>query len=167
MHDVPAEPETAAAPPQLIGVRLREGGRADDYLVEDLELHVGDHCVVEVPSGEAVGQARTKWLFAEGAQGFFYTYLLVVNPNPTATTTTVTFLPEAGGGPIVRTYPMPPMSRLVVDGSSVPEIASRSFGIVVDATLPIVAERAMYFGTTPSMFFTGGHASVGTPDPST
>jgi len=117
--------------------------------------------------GEAVGQARTKWLFAEGAQGFFYTYLLVVNPNPAATTATVTFLPEAGGGPVVRTYPMPPMSRLVVDASTVPEIVSRSFGIVVEATQPIVTERAMYFGTTPSMFFTGGHASVGTPDPST
>ena len=41
-----------------MGVRLREGGRADDYLVDDLTLHVGDHCVVEVPSGHAVGQVR-------------------------------------------------------------------------------------------------------------
>jgi cell fate regulator YaaT (PSP1 superfamily) len=43
---------------RLIGVRLREGGRADDYLVEGLSLHVGDHCVVEVPSGQAIGQVR-------------------------------------------------------------------------------------------------------------
>ena len=50
--------EREASPPRLIGVRLREGARADDYLVEDLELHVGDHCVVEVPSGHAVGQVR-------------------------------------------------------------------------------------------------------------
>jgi cell fate regulator YaaT (PSP1 superfamily) len=48
----------SAAPPRLVGVRLREGARADDYLVEDLVLHVGDHCVVEVPSGHAVGQVR-------------------------------------------------------------------------------------------------------------
>jgi cell fate regulator YaaT (PSP1 superfamily) len=48
----------AAPPPRLVGVRLREGGRADDYLVQDLDLHVGDHCVVEVPSGHAVGQVR-------------------------------------------------------------------------------------------------------------
>jgi cell fate regulator YaaT (PSP1 superfamily) len=47
-----------AAPPRLVGVRLREGGRADDYLVEDLGLHVGDHCVVEVANGHAVGQVR-------------------------------------------------------------------------------------------------------------
>ncbi|MBI2466519.1 MAG: stage 0 sporulation protein [Candidatus Rokubacteria bacterium] len=42
--------------PRLVGVRLREGGRADDYRVEDLTLHVGDFCVVEVPNGHAVGR---------------------------------------------------------------------------------------------------------------
>ena len=40
------------------GCASAQGGRADDYLVEGLELHVGDHCVVEVPSGHAVGQVR-------------------------------------------------------------------------------------------------------------
>jgi cell fate regulator YaaT (PSP1 superfamily) len=58
MHDALDELEGAAAPRRLIGVRVRESGRADDYLVEGLELHVGDHCVVEVPSGHAVGQVR-------------------------------------------------------------------------------------------------------------
>jgi cell fate regulator YaaT (PSP1 superfamily) len=55
-------PEPVADPPasvrRLVGVRLREGARADDYLVENLTLHVGDHCVVEVASGHAVGQVR-------------------------------------------------------------------------------------------------------------
>ena len=92
---------------------------------------------------------------------------MVLNPNGVATTATVTFLPEADGGPVVRNFPMTPMSRLVVDGSSVPEIAFRSFGIVVEATQPIVAERAMYFGDTPSILLAGGHASVGAPDAST
>ncbi len=53
--------EQAVAPAserRLIGVRLRESARADDYLVEGVVLHVGDHCVVEVPSGQAVGQVR-------------------------------------------------------------------------------------------------------------
>jgi cell fate regulator YaaT (PSP1 superfamily) len=58
MHDALDELEGAAAPRRLIGVRLRESGRADDYVVEGLELHVGDHCIVEVPSGHAVGQVR-------------------------------------------------------------------------------------------------------------
>jgi cell fate regulator YaaT (PSP1 superfamily) len=58
MHDVPDGLEGVAAPRRLIGVRLREGGRADDYLVDDLVLRVGDHCLVEVPSGHAIGQVR-------------------------------------------------------------------------------------------------------------
>jgi len=45
-------------PMRLIGVRLREGARADDYLTEEPGLHVGDHVVVEVPNGQAVGEIR-------------------------------------------------------------------------------------------------------------
>jgi cell fate regulator YaaT (PSP1 superfamily) len=56
MQDAPDE--SAAVPRRLIGVRLRPAARADDYLVEGLTLHVGDHCVVEVPSGHAVGEVR-------------------------------------------------------------------------------------------------------------
>jgi hypothetical protein len=54
----------------------------------------------------------------------------------------------------------------VLDGGTVPEIANRSFGIVVEATQPIVAERAMYFGDAPSLVLAGGHVSVGAPDAS-
>src|SRR5262245_28312437 len=52
----PEDPD--AAPPQLIGVRLRDAARADDYLVERLTLHVGDRVLVEVPGGHAVGEVR-------------------------------------------------------------------------------------------------------------
>src|SRR5262245_43318985 len=43
---------------RLIGIRLRPGARADDYLLEAGVLHVGALCVVEVPSGHAVGEVR-------------------------------------------------------------------------------------------------------------
>ena len=59
MHDAPQEIEVLTAPVRrLIGIRLRAGGRADDYLVEGLTLRVGDHCLVEVPGGQAIGQVR-------------------------------------------------------------------------------------------------------------
>jgi cell fate regulator YaaT (PSP1 superfamily) len=51
------EPETPATP-QLVGVRLRDGTRADDYLSEAAGLHVGDLVTVEVPNGYAVGEIR-------------------------------------------------------------------------------------------------------------
>jgi cell fate regulator YaaT (PSP1 superfamily) len=43
---------------QLIGIRLHTGARAEDYLIEDLRLHVGDLCVVERPQGDAIGEVR-------------------------------------------------------------------------------------------------------------
>jgi subtilisin-like proprotein convertase family protein len=114
----------------------------------------------------AVGQPRRTWVFAEGSQGFFHTYLLLLNPNAEATTVTLTFLPEAEPA-VVRTYDLPPVSRLVVDASTVPELIDRSFGTSISATRPILAERSMYFGDTPARLFAGGHASTGAADPST
>jgi cell fate regulator YaaT (PSP1 superfamily) len=59
MHDFLESHDDATAPVRrLVGIRLREGARAEDYVAEDLTLHVGDHCVVEVPSGHAIGQVR-------------------------------------------------------------------------------------------------------------
>jgi cell fate regulator YaaT (PSP1 superfamily) len=42
----------------LIGIRLREPLMAEDYLLTDLALHVGDFCVVETGGSTAVGQVR-------------------------------------------------------------------------------------------------------------
>ena len=44
---------------QLIGIRLRPGARAEDYLIEGGgSVHVGDLCVVERPLGDAIGEVR-------------------------------------------------------------------------------------------------------------
>jgi subtilisin-like proprotein convertase family protein len=118
-------------------------------------------------SGEAaVAQPRLTWMFAEGSQGFFSTYFLLLNPGTEAATATLTFLPEAESQ-VTRTFDLPPMSRLIVDASTVPELRDRSFGTIVDATRPLLAERAMYFGTTATRLFAGGHASTGAPDAET
>jgi cell fate regulator YaaT (PSP1 superfamily) len=42
----------------LIGVRLRAPAQADDYKMVDLDLRVGDFCVVETAGGTAVGEVR-------------------------------------------------------------------------------------------------------------
>jgi len=52
------EPDPPGPIRRLVGVRLRDGARADDYLAEDLVLHVGDHVIVDVPIGDAVGEVR-------------------------------------------------------------------------------------------------------------
>src|SRR3989337_4359060 len=45
-------------PRYLIGIRLREPLQAEEYLVEEFDLHVGDFCVVETATGTALGEVR-------------------------------------------------------------------------------------------------------------
>ncbi len=115
-------------------------------------------------TGSALRQPSQTWFFAEGAQGFFDTFVLVINPNPTPTDVTFTFLRERGA-PVVRTVTVRAASRLTLGAHEVPEIASSAFGISVTATQPIMAERAMYFASTPGRLWGGGHASAGLTAP--
>ena len=102
-------------------------------------------------------------VFAEGAQGFFFTYFLLVNPQTTANTAHITYFRE-GLPPIVRHYPLAASSRRTVFAGDDQELVDTSFGARVDFDQPGMAERAMYFGTNP--LFTGGHGSSGVTKPS-
>jgi hypothetical protein len=108
----------------------------------------------------AVAGPGLHWAFAEGSQGFFDTYLLVVNANATPASVTVTFLLE-GDAPVTQVVPIGAASRLTLWAGSIPALVNRSFGITVDATQPVIVERAMYFGSTPTRLWSGGHASGG------
>jgi hypothetical protein len=116
-------------------------------------------------TGSAVAGPSLDWLFAEGSQGFFSTYILLANANASPSDVTLTFLREADT-PVVKTVTVPASARLTVDCSTIPEIVNRSFGITVRATLPVTAERSMYFGTTPTRLWSGGHESSGVTAPS-
>jgi autotransporter-associated beta strand protein len=117
-------------------------------------------------TGSALDQPMPDWFFAEGSQGFFQTFVLVINPNPAPADVTFTFLRE-NDTPVVKTVTVGASTRLTLDAGSVPDIVNRSFGIAVHATLPIMTERSMYFGTTPSRLWSGGTESAGVTAPST
>jgi hypothetical protein len=102
------------------------------------------------------------WFFAEGAQGFFQTYILLANPGAAASSAEVRFLLE-GEPPVVRTFPLEPTSRKTIFAGDIPELADKAFGIQVTFQNPGVAERAMYFGMTP--LFNAGHESAGVNSP--
>lgn len=107
---------------------------------------------------------RSKWYFAEGSQGFFFTYILLANPNAVATDAKITFLRE-GVAPLTITRNLPPFSRTTLDVGTVPEVVNSSFGAIVEfVQAPGAAERSMYFGTSP--LFLGGHESAGVNLPS-
>jgi hypothetical protein len=117
-------------------------------------------------TANAVAKPETKWILAEGFQGFFDTYLLIANANPTPTTATVTFLRE-NDTPVVKTIPIPAFARKTIYAGEFSELIDRAFGMVVEATLPVIAERSMYFASVPNRLWTGGHVNTGVNAPST
>ncbi len=113
---------------------------------------------------KAADAPALRWYFAEGSQGFFHTYLLLVNPSLVDNAVTVEYLREFAPS-LTRTYTLSPASRMTVDAGADPDLAGRSFGMVVTFDQPGMAERAMYFGTSP--IWSGGHDSAGETEPST
>jgi hypothetical protein len=111
-------------------------------------------------TGSSVDTPAKDWFFAEGSQGFFSTFVLVINPNPTPIDVTFTFLREFEPS-FVKTVTVPANTRSTLYAGDVPELVNRSFGISVHATLPIMAERSMYFGSTPTRIWSGGTESAG------
>lgn len=115
-------------------------------------------------TGGAAESASTRWYFAEGSEGFFNTWVLLANSSISPAAVTVEFLTE-GAGVVRRTYNVSATSRFSIWAGSIPELVGKSFSIVVDADRPILAERAMYFGS--ARFWDGGHNSVGVTAPAT
>jgi hypothetical protein len=106
----------------------------------------------------------TRWLFAEGSQGFFDTFVLLANDNTAATDVTVRFLLESGGVVNVNVN-IPGKSRHTMYAGDVAALRQQSFGIDVRSVQPIIAERAMYL--PGRRLFEGGHESAGVNAPST
>jgi hypothetical protein len=112
--------------------------------------------------GTAVDRTRVRWFFAEGAQGFFYTFFLLANSGASEATVKLTFLIEQGT-PVTRTVEVAPGTRKTLYAGDVADLINRSFATVIESDVPIVAERAMYFGESP--LWLGGHGSAGVPEP--
>ena len=102
----------------------------------------------------------TSWFFGEGATGaFFDTFLLLANPSAQNAVVQVEYLRD-GDGAVTRTYTVPANSRFSVYVDGEPGMAATAFGTRVTSSVPIVAERAMYW---PGGFFDyyEGHDSAG------
>lgn len=111
-------------------------------------------------SGRGATAPSTSWSFAEGATGFFHTYLLLGNANTSETTVTVRYqLPD--GTVVTKDYAVAAQSRRTVDVNfEDPQLASTAVGILLTSTLPIVAERAIWWGTP----FYEGTVSIGSTE---
>jgi len=103
----------------------------------------------------------TTWRFPAGETGDPYeTFLLLANPSADAAFVDVHFQ-LTGGGVERRTYTVPARERLTawVDQEG-PVLAAASFSMVVEASVPIVAERAMWWRGDGASWVEG-HVEVG------
>jgi hypothetical protein len=82
---------------------------------------------------------------AEGTSAWgFTTYVLVQNPNNASNTVTVTYMTPSGSRTPVASYAMAPNSRMTVRVNDV--LADTDFSTQVHGSLPVIAERSMYWG---------------------
>lgn len=115
--------------------------------------------------GKAVQSALTTWYLAEGDANFFDTYILLANAGSAPANVTATYLLTTGST-IVRTYTVGANARLTVFANDVPGLKGQAFSTVVQSSVPITVERAMYF-STGGRFFNGGHEAAGIGAPAT
>ncbi len=115
--------------------------------------------------GAAVMQPSAHWFFAEGATGsFFDMFLLLMNPSDTDGTVQVSYL-LTSGEVVVKPYPVAAHSRrtIYVDSED-PKLADAAMSMTVDSSVPIVAERAMWW---PDQIWYEAHDSAGATETGT
>lgn len=100
-----------------------------------------------------------QWYFAEGyTGGNFDTWLLVMNPDDTqAAKVTSTFM-LPGGATKEYKIEVPPRSRGTIHIDAVPGLEFTDVSTRIDSSIPVAAERAMYFDYYN---WRGGHDSPG------
>ena len=118
--------------------------------------------------GAAVPAPSTSWHFAEGATGsLFDTYLVLANPGATPAEVAVTYrLPD--GTTIVRSHTVAPEARFTIhvnEEDGVP--ADTAIAASLSSTVPIVAERAMWWPGPTSATWYESHLVAGAVAPAT
>ena len=109
------------------------------------------------------GRSRaSRWYFAEGTtRSGFDTYLCLQNPNAVAGSAAIKYI--LGDGSVkTQSIALPATSRQTVRVNDIIG-ADKDVSIVVDASMPILAERPMYFDYHG--FAPGGHNAMGAGAP--
>ena len=102
------------------------------------------------------------WQFAEGYTGAsFQEYLTVQNPAISTAAVTITLLPRAGTSPVTVTASLAPLSRYTLNVRSA--LPNRSLSAVVRASVPVVAERVLYWGDGSGSAKFGADTKPGVP----
>ena len=107
------------------------------------------------------------WYFAEGATlESFDTWYLVQNPNAEAAGVTFTLMRDDGHVQDFH-YEVAGRSRFTLHADELPGFENCSLSAKVESSLPVAAERSVYFNYKPGVLdWTGGHDVQGVAGPS-
>jgi hypothetical protein len=118
----------------------------------------GGHDSIGVPA------PANMWYLAEGyTGGTFDTWVLVQNPGTEEALVTLKFQLVEGTAPDY-TFTLPAGQRQSIMLDSLPDLSDAEVSTAVVSSVPVVAERAVYFDYYGKK---GGHDSIGTTTPST
>jgi hypothetical protein len=108
-----------------------------------------------------VDSLSTQWFIAEGhTGGMFSEYILLANPNAAVATATVRFL-RPTGAVITQRYQLNPSSRLTIYVNAIAGLEYTDVSASITSTLPIVAERSMYWpGQDSAQWYEGHNAAA-------
>jgi hypothetical protein len=116
-------------------------------------------------TAKALEAPGTTWYLAEGAAGFYDTFILVANPTAYDATVTADFLRD-DGQVVSHAYQVKASGRYTIVTQDVPELKGHTFGTSIHSSQPVLVERSMYFKFS-SGFYWEGHASSAVPAPNT
>jgi len=102
----------------------------------------------------------TQWFIAEGHTGeMFSEYILLFNPSQATAIATIRYLRPVG--PVVtRTYTLNPASRTTIFVNDIPGLESTDVSASITSTLPIIAERSMYWPGRWGQWYEGHNAAA-------
>ncbi|RJP31073.1 MAG: SpoIID/LytB domain-containing protein [Actinobacteria bacterium] len=134
----------------------------DQPVVAERAVYFGYRGVGGGTAAEGSPATENMWYFAEGyTGGEFDTWILLANPNDETARVTLTFmLPDASTKDFA--LDVPPHSRGTVHPDDIPGLEQAEISTSVQSSIPIVAERAMYFSYKGRG---GGHDAMGVSQP--
>lgn len=130
---------------------------ADDPIVAERAMYFNKGYIGGGHAATGAVQPSTAWYFAEGCtRPFFEDYLTVGNPNDDGTLIHVAYqLPD---GDLARDYWVGGRSRLTIPVNSQEGLNGKDVACSITSSLPVVAERSMYYDLDSHR---GGHATMG------
>ena len=151
-HRISYQPFYSRPAVSLVGILILGLLLAASLAPGDVAFAHPQHPASDRQQEASAQQAATStiWYFAEGSVGgTFGEYLTLFNPNATTATATITYLFQSSRPTLSVTHTVNAGSRFTAsvngDVGVAPSAPQQSVAAIVRSTVPIVAERPMYF----------------------